>query len=133
MHRKPLDRYKYPVVIVIFMLFIAVCVAYSVTLLTKYVVAARNLQLGIKAYKEQDYQRSITLIESTLQSVPASKEAKIAIAKAYFKMHTKSFDQKALYYLHCIEIDKYDLPEIISVMPDEYRQDFVLSNTKKDK
>lgn len=122
MHQEPLKPHKYPVCVILFVIAIIACTVYAMMLLPKYMEASKNLVLGMKAYREKDYQKSISLIEATLQSVPSSKEAKIAIAKTYFG--TKNDAQKGLFYLNGITLNKSEWEEIKAVMPIEYQKYF---------
>ena len=99
-------------------------VIYSLILLPEYFVASKKFKLGVEAYSNRNYSSSIQNLEYAIETVPTSKKAKIAIAKAYFANGNQQDDEKGLEYLQGVTLDKDTWADLTTVMPVEYQKYF---------
>lgn len=119
-----LSHHKYPAWIKLFTGALLLLVIYSLILLPKYFVASKKFKLGVDAFYSRDYSSSIRNLEYAIETVPTSKKAKIAIAKAYFANGDQQDDEKGLDYLQGVTLDKETWADLTTVMPVEYQKYF---------
>lgn len=119
-----LSPHKYPAWIKLFTGALLLSVIYSLILLPEYFVASKKFKLGVEAYSNRNYSSSIQNLEYAIETVPTSKKAKIAIAKAYFANGNQQDDEKGLEYLQGVTLDKETWADLTTVMPVEYQKYF---------
>ncbi|MBI3290804.1 tetratricopeptide repeat protein [Candidatus Falkowbacteria bacterium] len=87
-------------------------------------VAAKKMRAAEVAYQSGDYDQSIELYRSVLETVPTSKTAHIGAAEAIFSNNDKSDDEVGLALLRDIPLNKDTWARVTRVMPVEYQQYF---------
>jgi len=125
MENKSLQRHKYPTIVVVFAIVIAMMTVYSLFLLPKYVFASKNLKTAEEASEQSEYDRAAALYLEVLNEVPSSKRAKIGIALALFSNDNLEDDEVAVIALSDVTIYPSDWEKLVRVMPVEYQEYFV--------
>ncbi len=121
---RPLIPHKYPLWVKLFSLLLLFSFLYSLYLLPEYFGPSKKFKQGTIAYQNHSYVEAIRLFGYVLETVPSSKKAKIAIAKAYFANGDPNDDEKGLVFLQGISLDKDSWGDLVKVMPVEYYQYF---------
>ncbi len=127
---KALPAHKYPLWIKLFAGVVLLAVLYSLFLLPKYFMAAKQMKVAKTAYKAADYNKAEEYYRKVLEAMPSSDPARIGFAETIFANSDKNDDDSAMLLLNNVDINDKDWERIIKVMPTKYQEYFEEINTK---
>ncbi|KAF8818775.1 outer membrane protein assembly factor BamD [Rickettsia endosymbiont of Cardiosporidium cionae] len=130
----PLPRYNYPIGVVICAVLLLGNLLYSIVFIAKSRSVIKIFNLGKTEYNNKNYDKSIKLFQSVLETAPNAEQAKIAMIKSYFAIGKKHSCEIAIEYLKNIELREYQWNEINDIVPVQCKKYLVnLVNKEKNK
>lgn len=73
-----------------------------------------------RAFKKKNFKVAHKNYEKLHKIFPSSKHIKLRLAQMLFTTDNTDAHEQALFYLHGMELSKYDWNELTQYMPDEY-------------